>query len=219
MGLSRLGGCGGLARPDGPDGLVGHHHLLGLVLFHRRQSPLKLAPQDLLHGALLPLLQQLSYAEDGGEAVGQGRLHLLGDELVPLAEDVAPLRVAQDHPLHPQLQEHGRGHLAGEGPRIPVIRVLGRHPQPLYAPGHLSHPGEGGEGRGYHHLSPVPAPVPRKELLHEGGGLGHGLVHLPVGGDDGDPHGLPPPHSSRARTPGSSCPSRRARKAPPPVEM
>lgn len=71
----------------------------------------RLPEDDLLGLSGLPLVQLLPDADDDLEALLQGVLDLLGDQVVRLAKDVAPLGVAQDDPLAAQVLDHRRGDL------------------------------------------------------------------------------------------------------------
>ena len=58
------------------------------------------------------------------ESVLEAELDLLADEGVALAQDVPPLRVAQDDPLAAHVLDHGRADLAREGPLGSLVAVL-----------------------------------------------------------------------------------------------
>ena len=73
----------------------------------------------------LALGQRLADAHDRRHARAEHGLHLAVHPLVGLAEELAALRVADDHELHGELGQHRRGHLARERAlRLPVA-VLG----------------------------------------------------------------------------------------------
>ena len=143
------------------------------------------------------------------------RRHLAVDLLVGLAEEMAPLGVAEDDETAAELHEHDGGDLAREGALVLPVGVL-RSPPDGRAREDLSHRGQRREGRTDHHFHPA---RPLEPVAHGEGELprfGDSPVHLPVADDEGSPHQAV---SSRAATPGSVRPSRNSRKAPPAVEM
>ena len=117
-------GRGDLAGADGPDGLVGDDDL-GPVLDDVGDG-LELAGDDGDGGAVLALLEALAAAQDHAEAGGERGGRLGRDKLVALAEDGAALRVAEQDPLEPGVDELRRRDLAGVGAVALVVQVLGR---------------------------------------------------------------------------------------------
>lgn len=114
---------GDLAGADGPDGLVGNDDL-GPVGDGGLEGS-KLLADDLNGGAGLALLEALTAAPDGADAVLGGVLGLGRNDLVGLAEDGAALRVAEDGPVDVAILELGDADLAGEGTVGLVEDVLG----------------------------------------------------------------------------------------------
>ena len=92
--------------------------------------------------------------------------------------------MADDDILHAHFLEHGGGHLAGEGAavvKVDILRADG-HPGVLEQ---TDGAGDVDEGNAQYHIAPLVLAQQGLELLGEGTGLGQGLVHLPVAGDDG----------------------------------
>src|SRR5690606_37417807 len=88
--LLRLLGAGDLAGADGPDGLVGDDALARLV-GEESEEGVELPADDLERLAALSLVEGLTDADDGDEALAHRVTDLVGDELVVLPEEVAPL--------------------------------------------------------------------------------------------------------------------------------
>ncbi len=97
MDLLRVLGLGDLAGADGPHRLVGDDPEAGL-LGQLAQDGAHLALDHLERLAGLALLQRLAHADDGAEPGGGRSGGLAGDALVGLAEELAPLAVAEDDP-------------------------------------------------------------------------------------------------------------------------
>src|SRR6266511_3331998 len=111
--------CRGLACPDRPDRLVGEDEVV-LGLEHG-----DLAPEDVLGLAGLALGPCLADTGDHGEAGVERGPGASRDALVRLAEELPPLRVADDRTVDAELAQHRRRDLAREGAlRLPVD-VLG----------------------------------------------------------------------------------------------
>src|SRR5664280_868208 len=207
--LLGLGRGGGLSRPDRPDRLVRERQV-------RRVEPLDRGALPFQHRqrlASLALLERLADAEDHVEAGALGRLSAGAGGGVALAEVLPPLRVAGDHPAHPELGEHRRRDLAGERAAVLPVAVLGAD-RDLGAGRDQHGRGEQRERRADDDLRTGPG-----HPLHQG--LEVRLhrrdrpVHLPVGGDERPAAHAP---SSRAATPGRVSPARNSSAAPPPVE-
>src|SRR4029078_6983083 len=112
------------AGPDRPDGLVGDDHGRRLLRVHLiERSPDLLG--DLRLGTVgVALLERLAHAQDRGDAVRQRRPHLLVHEQVVLAEELPPLRMADDDVADLERREHQRRDLAGERALVVGIQVL-----------------------------------------------------------------------------------------------
>ena len=129
MDLLRLLGSSDLAGADSPDGLVGDDHLLPGVGAGAEGGAegVELAGNDGQGVAGLALGQGLAAAPDDADAAVEGELGLGGDVGVALAQDGAPLRVAQDGPGDVAVLELRHADLAGEGAVGLVEYVLGGH--------------------------------------------------------------------------------------------
>ena len=98
-------------------------------------STADLAPENLLGLPRLALALQLAHAGDDEQARLERRRRPAARDLVRLAEVLAPLGVADDRRVDPELAQHRRGDLAGEGALALPVHVL-------RADGHLaSRPG------------------------------------------------------------------------------
>lgn len=117
-----LVGSGSLAGANGPDGLVGHHHVLPVLDLLGVGA--HLAGHHLVGLAGFSLLQGLANAGNDLESLVQGVLGLLGDQLIGLLEDGATLRVTQDDPISSDVLQHGGRDLAGEGTLLHLVGVL-----------------------------------------------------------------------------------------------
>ncbi len=180
--LVRLGGGGGFAGADGPNRLVGQDDAPQLLLGDAPQGRLGLHSHNLLGDAGLPLLQQLADAEDHLQPGVQGGADPLLDGDVGLPKILAALRMADDHVLHPQLLEHRGGNLPGEGAGFRPVAVFRAH-RDVGAGGGRQGGFQVGVGDADNHAA-VRVLHQGQQLLDEGLGLGTGLVHLPVSGDD-----------------------------------
>ena len=92
---------------------LGTSTLRHIVPKHADTTKKSASLKDCLQGRLKTVMHSESYPYL--EAVRQGEGALVGNELVRLAEDVAALRVAEDHPRGADILEHLRRHLASEG--------------------------------------------------------------------------------------------------------
>jgi len=175
----------GAPRADGPDGLIGERE--GLALERLRQGLPDLGSHHGLGLAAVALGQGLADADDGMQARPQGRLDLGRDAGAGLAQPVAALGVAQDHPTRPGVvQQFGRD-APGEGPGRLGPAVLG--PDLHRRSGRGARDPLDQRRRGKHHHLGAPAVLRRVGLqgldLRQAGGR---AVHLPVPGDQ--LHGL-----------------------------
>ena len=106
MDLLSLVGRGGLARTDGPYGLVGDHEVLELLLGEVVNDLLDLGLHYVEVLAGLALLEVLTHAVDRRKVVGIGLLHLLVERSGGLAVVLAALRVAEDYIFATQGGDH-----------------------------------------------------------------------------------------------------------------
>ena len=90
--LSFGGGCG-FSRSESPYGLIGVDDPCQFIDREGFKSGPQLALHHLEGFTGLPLLQRLAVTEHRGQARLETRLHLLGDQSVPLAQDMAALAV------------------------------------------------------------------------------------------------------------------------------
>ncbi len=123
--LGLLGGRD-LAGPDRPDRLVRDHDLAEPLGLDPGQILLDLVAELALGVAGLALLLGLADAQDRHEAGRERRRDLQLERPVGLAEQLAPLGVAEDHAVDADLDQHRRRHLAGEralGRLVHVLRV------------------------------------------------------------------------------------------------
>lgn len=123
MDLLGLLGGGDLAGADGPDGLVGDDDLAPVGDLGLQGG--ELGGDDVEGLAGLALVQALAATPYDADAVLGGVLGLGGHDLVALAEDRSPLRVAQDGPVDAAVLEVLDRDLAGEGAVWLVEDVLG----------------------------------------------------------------------------------------------
>ena len=176
--------CGGLTGSDRPERLVGDDHMAHLLGGHAGQSGLDLKG-DQLHGdAQLPLLQALAHADDGVQAGVDGGVDLFVDGQVGLVPVLAALRVADDDVLDAQILEHSGGHFAGVSAALLKVKVLGADGDAGILK-RLDRGGDVDKGNAQNDVAPFGLGHQGLELVGERPGLGCGLVHLPVSGNDG----------------------------------
>ncbi len=123
VGLRLLRG-GGLAGADRPDRLISDRHIGDLGAVKSFKAGHQLRGQDLGSIAGFALRQGLAHAQERQEAVAQGSLDLLVDQLVGLAKDVAALGMAQNHAGDPVCLEHRGGDFAGKRALVLEVHVL-----------------------------------------------------------------------------------------------
>ena len=180
MNLLRLLGRSGLARTDGPHGLVSYHErgeLLGSEVVNHLLD-LSLNHVEVLLG--LALLQILAHAVDGFQTVGVSLLHLLVQRLRSLAVVLATLRVAQNDVLAAERGDHRSRNLARVGSLGLGGAVLRAHGDIRTLNG-LHDLREVGEGRAYdevHARAHLAATC--DHVLGQLHALGGQSVHFPV---------------------------------------
>ena len=118
-----------------------------------------LAGQHPLGLAALALLLRLAHGQDHVQTGGVGRGQLLGQRRVGLAEVLPPLRVAEQHAVHAQVEQHGRRDLAGEGALRRLVHVLGVDAQ-LRSRRSRHRLGQRRERHAHGHLDARPAAAP-----------------------------------------------------------
>ena len=181
--LAGLLGGGGLAGADGPDGLIGDDAAAQLVGGDAEEGALHLQGDPFGGDAGLPLLQALAHADDGDQAGLDGGVDLLVHGEVGLVVVAAALGVADDDVLGPRLLDHVGGNLAGVGAVVQLVAGLGADGDVAV----LEQPDGGLDvhgGDAQHHVAPLALGHDGLDLLGKGLGLGQGVVHLPVAGND-----------------------------------
>ena len=175
-------GRGGLAGPDGPDRLVGDYQAGGVA--DSLQSRPDLAADDVRRPTLFSLLQGLANAHDGLQSGCLGRLDLVIDRFIGLAEHLAALRVTQYNVVAEALK-HARRYFAGESAGFLEVHILGANFD-CGARNGVSDCGQRDKRRAKHQVhtfySGHSGPVPNSSS--QGSGLRNGGVHLPVSSDD-----------------------------------
>jgi hypothetical protein len=111
----RLLGCRHLTGTDGPHRFVGDHRVGKRLLAAQREHRVELLGDDALGGARLALGELLTHAQNGREISGQRRAELARDQRAVLAEQRAPLGVANDDVVAADITQHRARHLAGVG--------------------------------------------------------------------------------------------------------
>ena len=181
--LAGLLGSGGLAGANGPQGLIGDDHMAHLVGGDAGQGALHLIG-DQLHGdPQLPLLQALAHTDDGVQAGVDGGVDLFVDGEVGLVVVLAALGVTDNDVLGPRLLDHLGGDLAGVGAMVLIVAGL-RANGDVAVLEQTDGIGNIHSGDTQHHAAPLALGHDGLEFLSKGLGLGQGIVHLPVSGDD-----------------------------------
>lgn len=122
--LLRLGGATRLARPDRPHGLIRQHHLRPVR--HLARQRLQLLEDHLVRPLLLALHQRLPDGDDDAQPQRDRVRRFQRNHRVGLAQDVAPLGVARNHPPHAHVGQLVRADLAREGAALGAPAVLRR---------------------------------------------------------------------------------------------
>ena len=142
-----------------------------------------LAPEDVLGASSLAFLQEFADADNGGQTGGQSGVQFLIDALVGFTKKLAALRVSDDDVGASRGQQHSGGDLTGIGALFFPEQVLRSDFDPR-AVRALLNGGNGGKWRADHNFIPSVAAHLRQKRLHKFHGLGGGLIHLPVGGNE-----------------------------------
>ena len=121
-GLLGVGGGGGLAGADGPDGFVGDDEVG--VRGHVFEAANDLSGEDFVGGVGLALGEGLADAEDGYYVMCQSCMELAVYEIVILSEEGPALRVAHDDVVA-EAGKHSGGNFAGECAFGLGVEVLG----------------------------------------------------------------------------------------------
>ena len=103
---------------------------------------------------------------------------------VGLPEILPALGVTDDNIFYAQILQHIRRHLAGVGAALFIENILCAHGHPQILEG-LHGGGNIHGGYAHHHVAPLSARQQALEFFGKPLGLGGGLIHLPVAGDDG----------------------------------
>ena len=183
MHFLRLLGGGNLAGADGPHGLVGDDHARREVLAHAFEAGFELGLHNLEGLLALALGKGFANTEDRLELALEGGEHLLVDEGVGLLEIRAALAVAENDVVGEDRTKHADGDLAGVGAAGLGMHVLGAELDDGAVEG-LADRLDRGEWRGDHDFDVGLFADFGDEFLHERNGVGGGLVHLPVAGDE-----------------------------------
>lgn len=125
MDLLCLLGRGDLASADGPDGLVSNNDLGPVASANLGLEGIQLLGHDRHGRASLTLLEGLTAAPDDADTVVDCVLGLGGDGLVRLAQDRAPLAVAENGPGNAAVEQLRYGNLTSEGTVGFVVDILG----------------------------------------------------------------------------------------------
>ena len=189
MHLLRLQRRGDLAGTDRPDGLVGDNDLFDVSRREAGQRAANLRGDDGVGAATLALLERFADADDRRETGDQRRLRLGVDDRVGLAEERAAFGVAEDHILAAQINEHRRGHFAGEGAARLVVHVLAAEgdARGAFAAGEMErrrHRFHVEGGGAEHEFDTACLAHAGRHRRGEFPGLRAIEVHLPVAGDD-----------------------------------
>ena len=178
---------GRLAGADGPDGLVGDRHPLGVL--QTAAAPARRRVVATSTSSVLPCFALglgLAHAHDGQQAVIESGVHLLLHVRVGLAEELPPLGMADDDGGHAEVGQHGRGDLPGVRPLVLPEHVLRRDLDVAWTPAARTasaSPVKGGATTMSRSSRPLHA---GGQFGDEGRPLGAGLVHLPVARDERD---------------------------------
>ena len=113
---------------------------------------------------------------------------LAGDDSVVFPEELPSLGVPRMTWVAPAVHEHARADLAGERPLGGPVKVLPGDRDPR-VPAGVGDCGERRERRRENDVGIGDGGHTRRERRHEGDGVRHRLVHLPVGGEQRCSHG------------------------------
>ena len=139
----------------------------------------------MFHGhAQLPLLQALAHADNGDQPGVQGGVHLLVHGEIGLVIVLAALGVTDDDVLRPGVTDHLRGDLTGVSAVILVVAGLGADGD-MAVLEQTHGVGDIGRGDAEHNAAPLALGHDGLQLFRKSFGLGNGVVHLPVAGNDG----------------------------------
>ncbi len=208
---------GRLAGADRPDRLVGDHDTGGLRPRALRPGRGRAGPER--RTSVAPASRSASRlpdAEDRVETDRQRRRHLLGQRLVRLAEELAPLGVAEEDAGRAGVGEHRHRNLARVRAALGLMAVLGQHAHPQRRE-HVRHLTEGRQRRADGEIDLVDLVQAPLQRLRERPGVGAELEHLPVARHDrralDDPFGhvrmIPHPGRRRGAGRGPLCVRRR----------
>jgi hypothetical protein len=114
----------GLARADGPYGLIRNNDLCKLLWGKRGNSVSELLLENRVRGSRFALFKALANADDRPESAFHCGLRTLQHGLVGLTEILPPLTVADQYPLNANRDQHRTGDLAGVRSFLLPIQIL-----------------------------------------------------------------------------------------------
>ena len=209
MGFRGQLGSRGLAGADRPDRLVGDDQRAKPGGIDLCQSAADLAADHFFGFTALPIIQMLANAHDRHQAMVEGSHQLEMNGFIRLREVLAALRVAEDHVRDLESSQHGSGNLACVCAFFSEMHVLRADPNPGVYRGAL---------HGFEHEGQIRCRWADHDLwitlrlclrfdqrqkgAEEAFRILRGLIHLPIGGNEGGTHslqislprGLYPPH-------------------------
>lgn len=109
---------------DGPDGLVGNHDELPVLLINELGNSGELPSNNFGSLSGLSLVEVLSYAEDDIDSDFESSSGLDSDQLIRLVEDGPALRVSKNDPRELEILELGQGDLSSVGSGGKLVSIL-----------------------------------------------------------------------------------------------
>src|SRR5271157_4555322 len=106
-------GCSRAASADGPDRFVSYQNTREFLGGQRTHTALELAFADPLGMAGLAVGEHFANAHDGRKSRSESGFGLLEDGFVGLAEELAPLGVADNRIAASRFDQHAGGNLPG----------------------------------------------------------------------------------------------------------
>src|SRR5271157_3158534 len=209
--------CSRAASANGPDRFVSYQNTGEFLGGQRAHAAHELRLNNFFGVASLAIGKHFTDAHNGRKSRSESGFGLLEDGFVGLAEELAPLRVADDGIAASRFHQHAGGNLPGVGAFLLPEHIL-RGNLDGGALGGLDGGGYIRKGRSDNDVAVFHSRHQRKKRGKKRPRLRLILVHLPVAGDY--PAAFYGAHLSvSASTPGSLRPPRNSSEAPPPVEM